>query len=65
MKLFIRELPNNSATVMTASGQTIWTFSGIGEACQACREWNKLPNTGPVEYFIESADDHHEVSRVA
>ena len=65
MKLYIRELPNNSATVVTESGQVIWTFSGISEACQACQEWNKLPNTEPVEYLIESADDHYEISRVA
>lgn len=65
MKLYIRELPNNSATVMTESGQTIWTFSGIAEACQACREWNKLPDTESVEYFIEPADEPGGVPRVA
>jgi len=65
MKLFIRELPNNSVTVMTESGQTIWTFPGIAEACQACREWNRLPCSEPVEYFIETEDEPDWIRRVA
>jgi hypothetical protein len=39
MKLFIKEWPNKTATIMTESGQVVWTFSNREIARDACRAW--------------------------
>jgi len=39
MKLFIKEWPNKTATIMTENGQVVWTFSSREIARHACREW--------------------------
>lgn len=48
MKVFIKEWPNNTATIMTANGQVLWTFSNVAEARRACREWHSINATEPV-----------------
>ena len=42
MRVFIKEWPNRTATIMTDTGQVIWTFSSAGEARRACMEWHNL-----------------------
>jgi len=39
MRVFIKEWPNKTATIMTWNGQVIWTYSSVEEARQACEEW--------------------------
>ena len=39
MKLFIKEWPNKTATIMTENGQVVWTFSNREIARHACQEW--------------------------
>jgi hypothetical protein len=39
MKLFIKEWPNKTATIMTENGQVVWTFSSREIARHACQEW--------------------------
>jgi len=39
MRLFIKEWPNKTATIMTENGQVVWTFSSSEKARHACQEW--------------------------
>jgi hypothetical protein len=39
MKLLIKEWPNKTATVMTETGQVVWTFSNREIARDACQAW--------------------------
>jgi hypothetical protein len=39
MKLFIKEWPNKTATIMTENGQVVWTFSNREIARDACQAW--------------------------
>ena len=38
MRIYIKEWPNKTASIITAEGQVIWTFSSSETARQACRE---------------------------
>jgi ligand-binding SRPBCC domain-containing protein len=38
MKFFIKKRPDDTATLMTESGQVVWTFSSMQEAIQRCTE---------------------------
>jgi hypothetical protein len=49
MKLFIKEWPNKTATIMTENGQVVWTFSNREIARHACQEWF-MTLTEKVEY---------------
>jgi hypothetical protein len=42
MQIYIKEWPNKTASIITADGQVIWTFSSRESARQACREWRSL-----------------------
>ena len=42
MKVYIKEWPNKTATLMTDNGQVIWTFSSLAEARNVCRAWYRL-----------------------
>lgn len=48
MRIYIKEWPNRTATIMSANGQVIWTFSSTDEARQACSEWHNLVDGEPV-----------------
>jgi hypothetical protein len=48
MKVFIKEWPNKTATIMTGNGQVVWTFSSVMEARKACREWHAIRSAEPV-----------------
>ncbi|HFD92142.1 MAG TPA: hypothetical protein ENJ22_02505 [Gammaproteobacteria bacterium] len=36
--------PDNTAILMTAMGQMLWTFSSVEEAAQVCRDWYDVNN---------------------
>jgi len=42
MRIYIKEWPNRTATVMSENGQVIWTFSNTTEARRACLDWHGL-----------------------
>ena len=48
MRIYIKEWPNRTATIMSDNGQVIWTFSSTEEARQACCEWHNLVDGEPV-----------------
>lgn len=59
MRVFIKEWPNKTATIMSENGQVIWTFSTAAQARQACRAWHNLVDCEPVlvyEYPSDSPD---------
>jgi len=51
MRIYIKEWPNKTASIITAEGQVIWTFSSSETARQACREWHSLISPDDVESF--------------
>ena len=51
MRIYIKEWPNKTASIITAEGQVIWTFSSSESARQACREWRSLISPDDVESF--------------
>jgi hypothetical protein len=57
MKLFIKEWPNKTATIMTETGQVVWTFSNREMARHACQEWFTTLAEN-VEY-CEILDEEH------
>jgi hypothetical protein len=59
MKLFIKEWPNKTATIMTETGQVVWTFSNREIARHACQEWFTTLAEN-VEY-CEILDEEHLV----
>lgn len=56
MKVYIQEWRNNTASLLTANGQVIWTFSTTAEARQACEQWHSIiadGDTGCSEFSEE------------
>jgi len=49
MRIYIKEWPNRTASIITAEGQVIWTFSSSESARQACREWRSLRSPNDME----------------
>jgi len=49
MRIYIKEWPNKTASIITAEGQVIWTFSSSESARQACREWRSLMSPNDIE----------------
>jgi hypothetical protein len=39
MKFYIKEWQDGTATLMTGSGQVLWTFSSVKDAEFVCKEW--------------------------
>ena len=56
MKVYIKEWPNKTATLMTENGQVIWTFSSVAEARDVCRAWFRLSDE-EVQYDGEAGTD--------
>ena len=56
MKVFIKEWPNKTATVMTGNCQVVWTFSSVAEARKACREWHSISTPEPILYEDTTAE---------
>ena len=48
MHVYIKEWPNRTATIMSVTGQVIWTFSSTTEARHACSAWHNLVGNEPV-----------------
>lgn len=42
MRVYIKEWPDKTATIMTGNGLVIWTFSSTEQARQACAEWQSI-----------------------
>lgn len=51
MAFYIKAWPDNTATLMTAMGQVLWTFPTVEEAAQACRDWYSV-NSVRTEYEV-------------
>ena len=56
MKFFIKRWPDDTATLMTESGQVIWTFSSMQEAIQGCTEWAGAHDHTPEPAGIDFED---------
>ena len=65
MKVYIKEWPNHTATIMTGNGQVIWTFSSMEEAHQACSEWHNLVAGEPVIVMAEETAEPGSLSSAA
>lgn len=48
MQVIIKEWPNRTASIISAAGQLIWTFSTVAQARQACSDWHNLVDCEPV-----------------
>lgn len=48
MQVIIKEWRNKTASIISATGQLIWTFSTTEEARRACRDWHNLSDCEPV-----------------
>ena len=57
MRIYIKEWANKTASIITAEGQVIWTFSSSESARQACREWRSLISPDDVESFDTASTD--------
>jgi hypothetical protein len=65
MRVYIKEWPNKTASIITAEGQVIWTFSSIESARQACREWHSLLSPNDVECYDSASADSPRYSCLA
>lgn len=65
MRIYIKEWPNRTASIITAEGQVIWTFSSSETARQACREWGSLLSPEDVEWYDSAAADSARYSCLA
>ena len=65
MRIYIKEWPNRTASIITAEGQVIWTFSSSESARQACREWRSLLSPDVVEYYDAASSDSTRYSCLA
>jgi hypothetical protein len=57
MRIYIKEWPNKTASIITAEGQVIWTFSCSETARQACREWRSLMSPNDIECYDSASAD--------
>jgi hypothetical protein len=65
MRIYIKEWPNKTASIITAEGQVIWTFSSSEAARQACREWHSLLSPNDVESYDSASSDSPRYSCLA
>ena len=57
MNVYIKEWPNKTATILTANGQVIWTFSSVAEARQVCADWHVIFYAGDAACLENRYDD--------
>jgi len=57
MNVYIKEWSNKTATILTANGQVIWTFSSVAEARQVCADWHGIVYAGEAAE-LENPTDH-------
>jgi hypothetical protein len=65
MRIYIKEWPNRTASIITADGQVIWTFSSSESARQACREWHNLLSPDDLECYDAASSDSPRYSCLA
>jgi hypothetical protein len=56
MRVFIKEWPNKTATILTANGQVVWTFSSAAEARQACHDWRSSVYAGKDDGYDRTGE---------
>lgn len=44
MNFYIKEWPDNTATLMTEGGRVVWTFVTVEEAEEAAPDFDRAPN---------------------
>ena len=54
MKFFIKRWPDDTATLMTESGQVIWTFGSMEEAIEGSTEWIDAGGERPASAWRRS-----------
>jgi hypothetical protein len=57
MNVYIKEWHNKTATILTANGQVIWTFSSVAEARQVCLDWHSIVYVGEGASHEDRCDD--------
>lgn len=62
MRVYIKEWPNRTASIITADGQVIWTFSSSEAARRACREWHSLLSPEDLESLDTASADSSRYS---
>jgi len=62
MRVYIKVWANKTASIITAEGQVIWTFSSSDAARQACREWRSLVSPEDLESFDTATADSTQYS---
>ncbi len=62
MRVFIKEWPNKTATLITETGKVIWTFSSAEAAHTASREWY---NISAATHIRDSGDGVDGVDGIA
>ena len=58
MNFYIKEWPDNTATLMTEYGRVVWTFTSVEEAEEAagnCDWARERQNRNPVKCVLASA----------
>lgn len=65
MQVIIKEWPNRTASIISANGQLIWTFSTLAEARRACSDWHYLVDFEPVIVSEDSLDAQDPLPDVA
>lgn len=53
MMFHIKEWQDGHATLMTETGEVLWTFSSIDEAKRACRDWSNIHRES-IECYAEN-----------
>lgn len=56
MRVYIKEWPNKTATIMTENGQVVWTFNSTDQAQQACQEWLNI-HAEDIDFHSNVNDD--------
>jgi hypothetical protein len=56
MRVFIKEWPNKTATILTANGQVVWTFSSAAVARQACHDWRSIVYAGKDDGYDRTGE---------
>ena len=53
MSFYIKEWPDNTATLMTESGRVVWTFVSVEEAEEAAQDCDDVSDLQEIESEIK------------
>ena len=53
MSFYIKEWPDNTATLMTESGRVVWTFASAEEAAEAAQDCDDVLDLPEIESEIK------------